>query len=180
MRIFKNRFFFLVIVLLSFCVFSCPGYAEVQKALFDDAVESARQGNIEYAFMGFHSLLKKYTEACPYYKDALFAAGEYHFLSNGYNDAEEYFTRYIEAYPNEEKIPFALAYLLKISRNARDEVISSAIEKKIIEWEQLTLLFSEFKEHKYISPLYRKHTAMYFIDRIEFYIDGKLFEKIQF
>jgi outer membrane protein assembly factor BamD (BamD/ComL family) len=176
----KKDILFLILSFVFLSLDSPFGYAQQDRELFTEATELARLGKRDVAFMHFHSLLKKYSSVSKYYKEALFAAGEYYFSIGDYNNAEESFARFIKNYPDSEAFPFALVYLLKISRRAGDEKMTGDLQQKIIEFKQLSLLFSDFKESNYLSPLFRRYKAVYFIERVEFYLDGDLFEKIHF
>ncbi|MFH2137527.1 MAG: hypothetical protein ABII88_03330 [Candidatus Omnitrophota bacterium] len=176
----KTNFFpGLAVMLVGLLIFASICCAGVDDKLYADANSNAKNGAIEYAFMNFHSILA-YSAASQYYKEALFACGEYYYLAGAYTDAEEMFIKFIQQDSDSEAFLFALAYLFKISRQDRDSRFSDELKKQIIESHQLSLLFSDFKENKYLSPLNKKYKALYFIDRVEFYIDGKIFEKIEF
>jgi len=41
-------------------------------------------------------------------------------------------------------------------------------------------LFRDFKEYSYVSALMREHKAVYYIDKIEFFVDEKLFSEIYY
>lgn len=155
------------------------GYAEEGGRMYTLAVREARSGNKETAFMYFRSFLANYPDS-RYARDALFATGEYYFLISDYADSAQSFTRYLDDYPDSPCVSFALAYLLKIAEKRGEEALAGDLEKKIATLRQMSFLFREFKEYKYRSSLYRKHKAVYYIDRAEFYIDGELFAKISY
>jgi tetratricopeptide (TPR) repeat protein len=155
------------------------GYAQDDAYIYKAAREEARGGNPDFAFLHYHSLLKG-DAASPYYKDALFAVGEYYFLAGDYADSRTVFIRLMQQDPRGAAVPFAAAFLLKIDPRSRGEYDDDTLKKKIIEYKQLSLLFSDFKEYHYDSPLRNRYKAVYFIDRVEFYSNGKLFETFSF
>ncbi len=167
------------IVGLAIFLLSQVSFAKGDRELYRDATEAARYGQKHAAFMHFHSLLK-FSSTSKFYKDALFATGEYYFSLNDYYDAEEAFIGYIENSPDSKALPFVLVYLLKIRQRLKDDEIVYDLKKKIIEFKQLSLLFSESKENNYLSPLGTRYKAQYFIERVDFYRDGELFEKIYY
>jgi hypothetical protein len=50
--------------------------------------------------------------------------------------------------------------------------------KEILNWERVIFIFKKSKEHKLRSPMGIKYKLIHYVDRLEFYIDGKLREKI--
>jgi len=154
-------------------------YAKGGQLLYEAAQESVQNGDIDFAFMYFHSLLD-YAGASLYYEQALFATGEYYWRINDFYNAEKSFMDFIKHYPHSKGLPFAIVYLLRINREAQNREVASDLRKKVIAFQQLSLLFSEFKELLYKSPLGLEYKALYFIDRVEIYINGELFEKIHF
>lgn len=154
-------------------------YAEEGGRLYSSAIREARSGNKDTAFMYFRSFLVNYPDS-RYARDALFATGEYYFLISDYADSARAFTRYLDDYPDSPCVSFALAYLLKIAEKRGEEALVGDLKKKIATLRQMSFLFRESKEYKYRSALFRKHKAVYYIDRAEFYIDGELFAKISY
>jgi hypothetical protein len=113
-------------------------------------------------------------------EEALFATAEYYFLLGDFTDARPGFIKFISEYPDSKAKPFALVYLIKIAEKQAQESLAESLRKQIITSQQLVLLFRDFKESQYLSPLYRRHKAVHFIDKIEFYIDGELFAQISY
>ncbi|MFH1458835.1 MAG: outer membrane protein assembly factor BamD [Candidatus Omnitrophota bacterium] len=171
----KYAYFLIIFGTIIFCT---SGYAQSDKYIYNSAQEAMAQGDRDFAFMHFRSLLR-FSPNSRYYKKALFATGEYYFTNGDYYDAEKIFSQLIESYPENEALPFAIMYLLKIDQLYNQEQASN-LKKQVIQFKQLSLLFSEFKEYSYTSPLNYKYKAIYFIDRVEFYINGELFEEIYF
>ncbi len=174
----KKTVFFLIIFAISM-IFSNSGFAESDAYLYNTAKQAVAAGDNDYAFMCFRSLLH-YSTKSKYYKAALFSTGEYYYSIGDYRSAEKSFSDFIDCYPKDEALPFAVVYLLKISEQMQISKTAADLRKKVITFKQLSLLFSEFKELSYISPLDLHYKAIYFIDRIEIYINEELFEKIYF
>ena len=166
---------FLFFMLLSHYVL----YAASSKDIYKLAVKSALQKNKEFAFMYYRQLLRDYPQS-PYAMEALFGEGEYFFFIPDYDQAYKLFDEYIRRYPDSKAMLFALAYLLKIARIQKKEELAKDIEKKIISVRQVGLVFTDFKEYEYQSPLARKFLAVFHIDKIEFYADDNLFAKISY
>ena len=156
-----------------------PGIAQEEGQLYSLAVSAVKSGDLNTAFMHFHSFLENYPES-KYREKALFAIGEYYFLIADYSDAVSAFVSFISDYPDSKARQFALGYLLKIAQIRGDESTVKSLEEKIVTLRQLTLLFSDFKEYKYRSPLLKEHRVIYYIDKVEFYVDKELFAKISY
>ncbi len=172
----KIRIVLMVILAL---LFGQAGYALTDSAVYNYALEAVQKKQLDFAFIHFQSLLR-YSPSSSYYDKALFACGEYYFLSNNYPDAEKMFNDFIINYPQSKAFPFAAAYLIKINLNMQANGMVLDFKKKIVEFKQLSLVFREFKEFTYKSALGLKYKAVYFIDRVEFYINGELFETVNF
>ena len=166
-------------IIISTFLFCGACVAQSDEDLYEQALIASQEGEKDFAFMYLHALLQ-FSTASVYYKEALFATGEYYYAIGAYKNAEESFTELIASYPKTEAFPFAVAYLIRLNR--RKQIITNAndLRKKVITFKRLSLLFSEFKELFYKSPLNTQHKAIYFIDRVEIYIEGRLFEKIYF
>jgi len=153
------------------------GYAKEAKQIYATAVKAAQSGDLDSAFMTFLSLLKNYPES-QYREDALFAIGEYYFQIGDFKDAAGTFIKFINEYPDSKAKPFVLVYLLKIAERDKLESLVKSLEKEIVTSRQLVLLFRDFKEYKYTSPLFKKHKVIHYIDKVEFYVEGQIFAKI--
>jgi hypothetical protein len=144
---------------------AAPAHAEESGKIYRSGVKAARQGDEGYA---------------EYAAEALFASAEYYFEIGDLADARLLFLRFVNDYPEAQARPFALAYLAKMARSQSQEDLARSLDKEIVISQQLVLLFREFKEFQYVSALNRKYRAVHFIDRIEFYRDGELFEQISY
>ncbi|MFC1804732.1 tol-pal system YbgF family protein [Candidatus Omnitrophota bacterium] len=167
-----------VLILLLF-VFARPGFGGEAGRIYSEAKSAARRGKQDFAFIRFDSLLRRFPDS-RYAQDALFANGEYYFQIGDYRDAVRIFKKLAQKYPDSKSKPFDLAYRLRIAREEDDQELVQDLEKEIVAFERLSLFFRESKEHQYRSPLNRKHKVIYFIDKVEFYVDGELFEKVSY
>lgn len=164
----------IVIQIIAGPVFS---YGQEGTDLYRGAKQAVKAGDRDFAFMQFHSLLRLSTTS-PYYQEALFATGEYYFVLANYYDAHSAFAKFVELYPQSEAMPFAIVYLLKMEQLRQGNQYE--LKKKVITFKQLSLLFSEYKEYLYKSPLGSNYKAVYFIDRVDIYINEELFETVYF
>ena len=141
------------------------------------AQDFVRDKNREFAFMYFLSVLRD--DANPGHRqEALFAAAEYYFLAADYVDSFNTLNEFLENYPHSELKILALFYLLKISESWELPELSKIIEKQITGLKRVVLVFKENQERNFISPLGLKYKIIYYIDKLEFYIDGKLQKEI--
>jgi hypothetical protein len=92
----------------------------------------------------------------------------------------EALSNFINDYPDSEGLSFALMYLLKAAEIRRQETLAEKLKNKIISLKRLSFLFRESKGWTYKSPLNKKYRVIYYIDKVEFYVDDKLFEKISY
>ncbi len=175
-----NRIFATVFISgLCVALFAGVGYAREDAVLYSRAVESAKNGSMDFAFMNYRSILKNYPHS-EFRKYALFAHGEYYFLMKEYPKSEDLFNRFLYNYPDDAGELFALGYLLKIANETHQEDKVEALEKQIITFRQLGLVFRNFKTYKFRSPLYRSLKTVFYIDKIEFYADKEPFEEISY
>lgn len=176
-RVTKIKAFSLLVLLL--LLLQSKGYSQGDKNLYYQGIKAAREGEIDFAFIHFNKLLSDFPES-KYREHALFGTGEYYFSNSLYGDAIRTLNKFINNYPESEARPFAIAYLLKLAQRKNQEDIVEKLKKELISFQQSSLLFRDFKELKYLSPLYKNYRALNFIDKIEIYIDDELFAKISF
>ena len=174
-----TKFKILALIALLLLLSQSKGYSQEDKRLYYKGDQAARKGEIDFAFIHFNALLDGFPES-EYRQQALFATGEYYFLNGLYSDAIRAFNKFIENDPESEAKPFAIVYLLKLAQRRGEEDTAERLKKELIGSQQLSLLFRDFKEFKYLSPLYKNYKALNFIDKIEIYIDNELFSKISF
>lgn len=143
------------------------------------AIQEAKTGNRDFAFMHCRALLENYPDS-KYASDAAFAIGEYYFIAADYENTAEALSNFINDYPDSKGLPFVLMYLLKVSQINKDESLAEKLKNKIISLKRLSFLFQESKGCAYTSLLRMKYRMMYYIDKVELYVDDKLFEKISY
>lgn len=147
--------------------------------LYAQARAEARRGNYDFAFLHFHALASEFPDS-KYLEKSLFAIGEYHYLEKNYPEATTAFLQLITDYPKAPSTLFAMCYLMKIAQERQDSVIIPELEKGIATFHQLSLVFRNSKEFSYESALLRKHKVIYYIDKVEFFINGDLFAQIPY
>ncbi|KPK98510.1 MAG: hypothetical protein AMJ95_03865 [Omnitrophica WOR_2 bacterium SM23_72] len=169
------------VALVLFLILSCPyvALADESQRLYVSAVKAAKKNDLAVAFMSFRSLLENYPHS-PHTQEALFANAEYYFLIGAFTDARPAFIRFLTEYPESKARPFALLYLSKIAEAQGEPALAETLGQEIITSQQLVLLFRDYKQFQYLSPLQKKHKAIHFIDRIEFYIDDEFFAQISY
>jgi len=170
-------------ILVTLIIFSAHGlYAGGDaRARYDAAVRHIKLKQPDFALMEFRSLLREFPKS-PLAQKSLFAIAEYYYDNKMYNDAIKSFTGYVKDYPDSKAGIFAKVYLLKIIEEIKDPTWE---EKRLFEDIQkdffskpLFLLFKEYKEASYKSPLQNKFKIRYYIDNIEVYRNGQPFIKI--
>lgn len=154
-------------------------YAEEDRALYRQAMRAVKEKNFNSAFMDFKIFLEENPES-KLAEGALFALCEYYFENSDYYDAFYAFNRFLKEHPQSKARIFALVYLSEIARQENNQELAEKLEKAIISSEQIALLFRESKEFRFRSPFLKNYKAVYFIDRVEFYIDGTPFAQIHY
>lgn len=147
--------------------------------LYAMAREAAKSGNLDFAFMRYRTIALVYPKSI-YRPLALFAQGEYYFDQNNDQESAGAFKELIERYPGSDARMFALVHLFKMAQRKGDTALAESLTRDIINLKQVSLIFRDFKEYEYRSPLYRKYKAVFHIDTIEFFREGQLFAKISF
>jgi outer membrane protein assembly factor BamD (BamD/ComL family) len=145
--------------------------------IYSKAVQFAKAGQGHFAFMQYNNLLRNYPMS-PYRNRALFATGEYYYQVADLREAEVAFKMFLNENPDSEERLYALAYLLSIAVKNISPV--EHLEREIMNLQQVSLIFRESKEITYRSPLYQDYKTVIHIDRIEFYMEGKLFAKVSY
>jgi len=159
--------------------FSFLGYDPQASALYSTARAAARMEEYDAAFLSFRDLLENYPES-RYASRSLFAVGEYYFLNGNYREAAPIFLELVNDDPEAKNAVFCLAYLLKIAQNNEDQELIAKLEHAIVTFHQLSLVFRESKQFSYRSSLSRRHKVIYYIDKVEFYVNGELFAQISY
>ncbi len=156
-----------------------PGYCRDDSSIFLQGLSEARQGRLDFAFSYFDLIVRNY-QSSPYHEKALFAAGEYYFISLAYKDCRDVFNAHLRKYPASDLRAFALSYLLRLAkRDGREETVKE-LEKELVKTRQVSLVFRDYKEYEVTSPLNKKYKAVFYIDKVEVFIDGDLFTEVPF
>jgi hypothetical protein len=170
--------------------------AEGEAQLYRKAVQAAKAGRTDFAFMYYNDLGRDYPYS-KYREDVLFVQGEYYGQSRNYAESAKAFNVLIHEYPQSQGRLFALAYLYAMAQRekgieaiagryaeptvaARQEALSESLKKEILTFKQVGLVFTEFKEYTYRSPLYQTYKAVFHIDKVEFYVGGELFATVAY
>ena len=141
------------------------------------AIQAAKSGRIDFAYMYYRAILNDYPNS-PFAEEASFAHGEYFLMTSNDREAAATFNSFIQRYPQSKSKLFALAHLFQIAAREKNEELKKDLEKKIVNFKQLSLVFRDFKEYEFQSPFLRNYKAIFYIDKIEFYARGELFAKI--
>ena len=147
--------------------------------LYSDAVAAVKDKNFELAFSDLHTLVSTCTDEKLLDK-SMFSLGEYYFSTGNYKDAVRIFMQINRRFLNSKARLFVLAYLLEISRMSGDKEEAVLLEREIISFTKVSLLFRDYKVYRYVSVFKKTYKSVYFIDKIEFYIDDKLFSSIAY
>lgn len=164
--------FFLCIALTFSAVF-----AQASRSVYFRGIRAAKSGKNDFAFMYFRDFLQSEPNS-PLTENALFALGEYCFLAGNSSQAAQFFNRFITRYPKSKAKIFACSYLLDIARKSNKEQLAKRIEREIITFYQLSLVFSKYKRLTYNSAFDKKYKALYYMNKVEIYIDDELFTEI--
>jgi outer membrane protein assembly factor BamD (BamD/ComL family) len=146
---------------------------------WQNAIESAKQGEYAFAFMDFHSILEFYPHS-SHCLAAQFAQGEYYFLQNNLQMASDEFKDLYAKYPQHEESIIALAYLFKIAQIQKRPDDMKEYRNMVASFRQLTFIFNEKKSFKFLSGFQRKHKLVYYINKVELYVNGALFTEVPF
>lgn len=155
------------------------GYALDSRETYGAAVKAVRSGDTDIAFMHFRSIVSEYPNS-KYAEKALFATGEYYFTKGGFPDAAKAFMTLINDYPDSRARLYALSYLLNIAERQHQASLKETLKKEIIQSRQRVFLFKNSKEYKYRSPFLKTHRLIYYVDKMECYVDDKLIAKISY
>ena len=71
-----------------------------------------------------------------------------------------------------------LFYIINMAKSKEKKALAKTIGTRIINLDRIILLFRESKEYKIRSPLGSNYRLVRYIDRLEFYSDGKIQAKI--
>lgn len=175
----KTRLRIWVLALSCLLTFNAPGHAAEDALLYSKAVQAARAGHADFAFMHYNALLRDYPHS-KFREQALFAVGEYYFRLPYYSKTVAALNDLVKDYPASTGKLFALAYLYRIAEEEKNQEKLDELKKQIITFERVGFVFKEFKEYRYQSPLDRNHQAVFHIDKVEFFVGGDRFAQISF
>lgn len=153
------------------------GHAGEADVLYAKAIQAARSGRIDFAFMYYNQLDRDYPRS-RYREQVLLARGEYFYELPAYVQAREAFEKLLQEYPQSPGKLFILAYLYQIAAAEDKTDLTENLKKEILTFRQVGLVFEETKEYKYPSPFYRNFRAVFYIDKVEFYRGGELFATV--
>ena len=153
------------------------GSAGEEDALYAKAIQAARSGRIDFAFMYYNQLDRDYPRS-RHREQILFAKGEYFYELPAYPEAVKLFSVLLQEYPKSPAKLFALMYLYKIAEAGQDARALENFKKEVLTFRQVGLVFKETREYKYQSPFYRAYRAVFYIDKVEFYRGGELFAAV--
>lgn len=175
----KNLRIIFITLLIAF-LFAASGYCGEEKDFYYRGVRAARAGRIDQAFSYFDIVLRSLYKANRYTEKALFATGEYYFLIGANREAKIAFRQVANDYPESITALLSLGYLFKMAQLEGKQESLESIKKEIIGFKQVSLLFRDSEVFKYLSAMNKKYKAVYYIDKVEIYIDGELFQEIPF
>lgn len=140
--------------------------------LFGDGCAAGRAGEYSAAYVYFSQIIVLHPDS-KYMERALFSFGETNYAMKNYREAADAFSKSAKDHPDSKAKVFALAYLVRLSRQAEKEDLAKAWGKEIVASERLSLIFRDSKEYNFRSSLGKRYKAVYFIDKVEFYVDGQ-------
>lgn len=169
------------ITILIYFILIASGYAKDAVTTFNEAKRSAQKGDLDFAYIGFDTILRLYPES-KYFMPSLFSIGEYYYQRGNKRQAEKTFKKFTALSDKEtsKALPFAYAYLLKLSNKNKDSFERQNLIKNIVSLKRISLFFREFQEYEYESSTGKFYQIIYFIDRVKIYIDEELFLEVSF
>jgi hypothetical protein len=110
-------------------------------------------------------------------QQARFAIGEYFFKHNDLYSSRKIFRQYAQDYPPQISTLIAKIFLFKIAKLQNDTDAEEKLKKEIF-GESFVILFSDYKVLKYTSVFKNNYTVNFYINKVEVFLNGELFEKI--
>jgi len=165
-------------VLTLLVLLSMSGAAKAQNR-YALAQRYARQGNYEFALMSYRDVARD-SKSPAKVAAAIFAQGEYFYLQHDFAESQKSFQELQNRDPRSDVKLFSLAYLWKIAGEIQDSETQMRLAQEIVALKQVSMIFRKSKTYRYLSPLYREHNAVFAIDQIEFFVNGKSFAKIHY
>ena len=168
----------LSLLLQGWCCVPCVKASEANLD-WVDAIGFAKQGAYDYAYLDFQTILENYPNS-QYSLPAEFAKGEYYYLQNNLSAASDAFLHFYAKYPKHQEALAALAYLYKIAQTQQHPKDMEEYRHKAASFRQLTFIFNDIKTFKFVSGFQRKHKLLYYINKVDLYVNGKLFTEVPF
>ena len=106
-----------------------------------------------------------------------FAIAEYYFKVNDLIDTKSAFEGYVKENPIGITTLLANVYLYKMAQLENNQAKIAALKKEMFK-EQFILLFNKYKILSYTSLYGNKYEVHYFVDRIEIFLNGDIFERV--
>ena len=185
----KHWYLFPVILLMA----ACPqGFCQDDEALYRQGLAAAAADNPDFAFISFDTLVKTFPES-PHRPDAFFAIAEYYSAQGAVKKSAAFFNQAclpagqaglpagqagLDTHKDFPGRLFAFARLYQFADPADNGSHRQEVRDKMLAGGSFSLLFRDYKELKFQSALGNKYLARYFIDRIEFFVNGKPFVTI--
>jgi len=167
----------ITLVFICFMLSTTNIFAQTSRSVYYRGVRAARSGKKDFAFMYFRDFLQSAPDS-PLAESALFALGEYYYFSRNPSQSAQYFNRFITRYPRSKAKIFACSYLLDMARKSNRTDLAKRLEREIVTFYKLRLVFSKYKRFTYNSAFDKKYKALYYMNKVEIYIDGELFTQI--
>ena len=106
-----------------------------------------------------------------------FAIAEFYFKTHDFIDAKRAFEEYVSQNPIGITALLAKAYLYKSANLENNQKKMEAIKKEMFE-KQFILLFDKYKTLKDASLNGNLYEVHYYVDKIEIFLNGAIFEQI--
>jgi tetratricopeptide (TPR) repeat protein len=166
------------ILLLCQCLVCVPlAHAGDAEVLWAQAVDMAKRGEPDFAFMDFRMLF----DTCPdfFRRSAVeFSLGEYYFSQHMFSLAIPQFEDLYAKDPKGREALVALVYLYKMAEAGGRLEAAKDYQKKIITSHPVVFIFKNSQSVEYFSGFQHKYKVVFYINRIEVLIDGNLFVEI--
>lgn len=173
----KKQVKVIIVFFMCLAVISPLVFAQSGRSVYFRGIRAAKSGKNDFAFMYFRDFFQNEPNS-PLAEHALFALGEYCYFSGNLSQAAQFFNRFIARYPKSKAKIFACGYLLDSARKSNRQELAKRIEREIVTFYQLSLVFSKYKRFVYNSAFDKKYKALYYMNKVEIYIDDRLFTEI--
>ncbi|MBU0468541.1 MAG: hypothetical protein KJ736_05695 [Candidatus Omnitrophica bacterium] len=166
------------IIILTFAM-EYSAFATDMSKIYKKAESDAKGGHADFAFMGYRKVLSANPKE-SYKQQALFAVAEYYYKMSDHKNSAKYFKEYLKVSKDENGRLFAFVYLMKLAKIEKNESLIVDLESEIKLVKRNSFIFDNTKEYSFESPLNRNHRAVYYIDKIEFYVEKENIASIFF